>query len=664
MSLAVSKGLLPLFVFSYVVLIGAAQNTIPGSGATSRRVTRRAELDSTIPVPDPEDEPLTRDKYRNSGYHGQRKSSARTVKLLFGPASKKTPRLQQKVNEVDSLPNLFTEKGKDGNSEHSLVTSHGSDISRDLSSSTTAFEVPSSAKTPLTEGVDSKTHVAESRHVEGTATQERELDAEEQKLKLATNKLVKWLRNRLRKRLEDVANLEHEMTTENVLLENLESEIKDTSEERKSEIREKIATQKELSEFRRHSTSPDATMERVKSQTTALSEQLEKVKDAYESMAARHKDLKDKLRSAGLTHWLEARGKEYFPETAVGVLSKSAQILGPVTHGFQKVVSLDDMLSRKVERVMHGSDEGMYGSIVWDLTMLIPFVPFLCLLRVADHAFHHVSMFHIVLCGSALFAAESFISFILSVFLGKEVLSVTQKVNETILVALVLLNAVLYTLVLFSQVLISCLHSSRNEGIQVILMFTIGYRYYYHVFQPAMLGRPIMITLMSHIVHILTFSLVFIEKKRLLDYKTPYDLYFNKLILGTKDWVMDTFQAMLNVFSDIVPHGSRARTSEYGSQTSYASTFDGDHSFQTIKPVSEEDEQRTVSLLQENSRYLGHNRWYEVNRSASLIRKTFTASQLYGDHMHSTVKSTGKGTAQETCRSSSNNSAAYQSCRE
>lgn len=664
MSRRMSERLLLVIVFLCILLSAAAQNGVIGPLTTSHR-EKKAEIDGTESFKNHEPQAVISDGVRSSGYDAVRKSSARAMALPFAPSSKNTYTLRREGHKLDPRPNVITEKENDHNSENTLTKSHGSDISPDLSSSSVVSEGPSSAGNPFTESVISNPDSgAGGRHTEGNATQERELDAEERKLKLATNKLVKWLRNRLRKRLEDVADLEHDMTAENVLLENLESEIKDTSEERKSEIQEKIAAQKELSEFRRHFTSPDATVERVKSQTKLLSDQLEKVKDAYESMAARHKDLKDKLMSAGFTHWLEARGKEYFPETAVGVLSKSAQILEPVTHGFQTIVSLDDKLSRKVEHAMHGSDESVYGSIVWDLTMLIPFVPFLYLLRVADSFSKQISMFHIVLCGSAIFATESFFSFILSVLLGQEVLSASQKSHETSVVALLLVNALLYLVVLCSQILISCLCSSRNEGIQLILLITIGYRYYHHVFQPAMLGKPITINLMSHVVYILTFFMVFIEKKRLLNYKTPYDLFFNKLLVGTKDWTMDTLQAMLNVFSDIVPHGSQVQASECESQPSYASLPDRDRSLPTINPVSEEDYQATFSTLQENPKYLGQNRWYEVHRSASLIRKTFRASQLYGDNMHSAVKPTRKGTAQETCRSSSNNSAAYQSCRE
>ncbi|CAN8062359.1 unnamed protein product [Agarophyton chilense] len=508
-------------------------------------------------------------------------------------------------------------------------------------------------------------------HFMATHNREQSLDIEEQKLMAATNKLVKWLRNRLRKRLSDVADLESEITTENELLKNLSEEIQDASRDREDEIKQKLRTKKELSDFRRHSNPPDAGVNRVRSQTKALSEQLERLKDAYESMTMRHKDLENKLRSAGFSHWLEARGRDYFPDTAIGVLSKSAQVLGPVSHGFQRALLFDDRLSTEMEQIVPGSDETIFGKIVWDITMMVPFIPFLLLLRLASGMLRSLSVYDIVLCGSGLFAAESVLCFVMSAFFGREVLGICQEVNESILVALLFVNSSAFFILFLAQILISCLRPSRAEAVQAILLFTVGCRYYQYVFRPVMLSKPVMVTILSHILYIITFSLILVEKKRVMNFKTPYDQYFQKLMMAIEAWVFDTGHAMRNVFSDIVPYGSRTYTEiGFGSRSSfYASVSNCDINSEAHERMSTDEiealECKPPPHGPQNTEYLGQNRWYPVNRSASLIRKTFTASLEYGDRINLAPPGLNTmGRAQKKFRSNSDDSLVYQSCME
>ncbi|KAI0567324.1 hypothetical protein FGB62_3g136 [Gracilaria domingensis] len=517
-----------------------------------------------------------------------------------------------------------------------------------------------------------ESHVENERRLNGNDSHEQTLDLEERKLKSATQKLVKWLRNRLRKRLEDVVQLESDMTTEQELLKTLSGEIEDESREREDEIKQKLQTKKELSDFRRHLNSPNARMKRVQSQTRALSEQLERVKEAYESMAARRKDLENKLESAGFSHWVEARGRDYFPDTAVGVLSKSAQVLGPVTHGFQRALLFDDRLSTEMEQIVPGSDETILHKIVWDITMMVPLFPFVLLLRFGTGMIHRLSVYDVVLCGSSLFAAECVLCFVMSMFFSREILGVCQEINETILVALLFINALLYFVMFVAQVLISCLRPSRTEVVQMILLFTVGCRYYQYVFQPVMLSKPVMVTVLSHVLYIVTFCLIFVEKKRTMNFKTSYDVCFHKTMALMKAWVSETGCAMRNVFSDAVPYGSRSDSeSHYGSTSSfYGSLSNGDinselHERLSAEALKASEYQKKETRAQPSTDYLGPNRWYPVNRSASLIRKTFTASQEYGDRMNSSSENSNKpGNTRKRSNSGSDDSVAYQSCIE
>lgn len=376
------------------------------------------------------------------------------------------------------------------------------------------------------------------------------VEREEEKLRNATVKLVTWLRNRLRKRLEEVATLEQEMEAEKILLENLQANITDTAAARSDEIRLKIKAQKKLTDFRRNSEEPERQLVLIQSQTTTLSDKLAHMGEVYNSLAEKHRRIRGKLHAAGFSHWLEARGKEYMPQTAVGVLSKSMELFEPLSHGIEKAAELDHSIAQGVESIMPMARDNFIVKVFEDMLMLIPIVPIFVVICKLLHTIHSISVLHIVMYVATAFCAESVLLLFVSLCLGREPLRAMQESNEALLIAGIFTNLILFIVYIFAQGLIAGLRSSRVETLQIVLGVAIGFHCYHTVFRPAMINGRITTSGASYLMYATNFCFVIYEKKRVLNVQIPYEEEINEFLLWIESWFWETVDAMRNIFYD------------------------------------------------------------------------------------------------------------------
>lgn len=377
------------------------------------------------------------------------------------------------------------------------------------------------------------------------------IDEEEIKLKSQTKNLVRWLRNRLRKRLGQIANLEGEMETESILLVNLNDFIALKSTERHKEIRMKLDNQKRLSSFRQTVETPNEHIQEVETEKAKLSEQLTRMTRTYETLAQVHKDLRNKLRSAGLSHWLEARGREYMPETAVGVLSKSVEILDPVTQGIEKAYELDNQIVGEVENVVPAiARQSIMSKVLADVAMIMPLIPLFVLWYRVLHVLDSLSIVHIVFYITTGLFGELLFVIVISVFLGEEALHACQKSNESVFSGGVLFNFVLLLGTLFAQVLICVLQTCRGEVVQLFSFFFVMHHFWRHVFVPAMVGQPVTTSFAAHMVYLMAFGFFSHQKREALDWRTKYDDQIATAWFIAVQWTRETIRAMSNVFRE------------------------------------------------------------------------------------------------------------------
>lgn len=377
------------------------------------------------------------------------------------------------------------------------------------------------------------------------------IEEEETKLKIQTVKLVKWLRNRLRKRLEEVANLESDMETERILLENLNKTISGTSVERQKEIRLKLENQKKLKSFHKTIHEPDGQIEQVEEEKNRLSDQLARITRTYETLAKVDKDLRTKLHSAGLSHWLEARGREYMPETAVGVLSKSAEVLEPVTQGIEKAYEIDNQLLGEVEGMVPVlAKQSILSKVLADFALLIPFLPLFVFFCKAARLMDKLSILHVVFYIAAGLTLEMLNLVIISAAIGQEALRACQISNERILSAGVLVHLAILLGLLGAQVVICILRTYQMEIVQVVMCFVVLYHFWQHVFVPAMVGHTITTTVAATVGYAIVFAFITLQKKDMLDLHTPYDAQVSKAWAAAVQWIHETTHAIRNVFSE------------------------------------------------------------------------------------------------------------------
>lgn len=418
-------------------------------------------------------------------------------------------------------------------------------------------------------------------------TKSSKIDEEEAKLRTQTNNLVKWLRNRLRKRLEEVASLEHEMQTEEIILQNLNESIANTTTQRENEIRLKLENLKRLKNFEHTASEPNEKIQEVTADKDKLAEQLAQITRTYESLAQVYKDLNVKLSSAGLSHWLETRGKEYMPETAVGVLSKSVDVLSPVTESIEKAYEMDNHLVEEVENVVPVlAKKSIISKVIEDLTMLIPLLPMFVIWYRLVQIFDSLSILHIVFYTSAAIVGELLIVVLMSVYLGHEALRVCQSTNELFLSGGLLLNFVVVLGLLCAQTLICILRPCQPELVQLMLTAVVVQHFWRHVFVPVMVGHPVTTTVVANVGYVFVLGFICHQKKEILDWQTPYDAQIAKAWTAATHWTRETAQAMGNVFHE---SGSTAvqKHEDNKSIVSSSLTDDSESEMSTVSSVSQ-----------------------------------------------------------------------------
>lgn len=359
-----------------------------------------------------------------------------------------------------------TENRNQNQDQHSQTQTDSASSSNSPPQTATATDSNSSASATAT-----MTNTAENKN--GNNEINKHTNEGKTKVKAQTKNLVKWLRNRLRNRLAEVADLEQELNTENIMVDRLNKKIFGTYEERQREIKLKLYKQKKLKQFEKTAHGPDIELQEIENEKRILSEQLERVTRTYETLAHVDHDLRKKLHTAGLSHWLSSRGKEYMPETAVGVLARSAQILQPVTVGLERAAyEVDTRIMQAAGAVREdkfngtfnggmndnsmidygGSDDpyyyysggtgslgrpnasnpttswGMLRIVLVDVLMLIPFLPILVVLcRVRKALVGNFSAANVSVYISGVLTVEMFILAIASLLIGSEVIYLCQK---------------------------------------------------------------------------------------------------------------------------------------------------------------------------------------------------------------------------------------------
>lgn len=419
---------------------------------------------------------------------------------------------------------------------------------------------------------------------EDKTTKNMQIEIEEDKLRAQTRRLVKWLRNRLRKRLSEVADLEHEMATEEELLVGLNRSIEGTYAERQKEIKLKIARQKALKQFQTshlgassssslNPSSPasiETELRAVESEKVGLSEQLARVTRTYEMLAQVDKDLRKRLHTAGLTHWLRARGKDYMPESAVGVLSKSVEFLNPVASGLEKVYDLDVKAANFIPKRVR-VHQSTFGKVLIDALMLLPLLPLFILLCRARHSILKSSNFsnvHIALYSSVFLLFESIV---LAIMFQFEKLSFTPP-------SITFVSSFALIVLLVCQCLLTLLSvATRSDTVELEvtqcgLLLALVAHFWKHVFIPSVTsdnnqdGNISSASLMTvyklaadspppagctaHAVYAMIFAFIAQCKRNLLGWTCSLDDKAKMVIASITAWLIETFRAIKNAFSD------------------------------------------------------------------------------------------------------------------
>lgn len=388
---------------------------------------------------------------------------------------------------------------------------------------------------------------------QSTAGQKQSGAVSEEKLKMTTRKLVKWLRNRLRKRLEDVVSLEEKCDIEQKLLIGVNKTIEYQALERRAEINVKLKTQSEIQNIRQHMNGLELRLQEVRSQNANLVEQLSHLKEVHNQLEGIRKKLEDKLISTGITNWLEKRGPNYMPATAAGVLSKSAKILDPVSRGLEEVIKLDELFSSGVESVVPIPKRSLLSEVIRDLALVLPVIPVIMLFWRIGQISQRLSVLHLVLYISAILAIESGFMFVLSICTGTEAVLELQKSYELLLATAVFIDIFLLFSMILLQVLVTTLRPSGSELMQAMLGLALGYHFFKAVFQPVALSKSPTVTTPALFMYSISFAVICFEKKATLRLGTRLDKHLNSVLLIVEGWVSETWEAMKNLFVDTIP---------------------------------------------------------------------------------------------------------------
>lgn len=376
------------------------------------------------------------------------------------------------------------------------------------------------------------------------------IDEEEIKLRNQTQKLVKWLRNRLRKRLEDVADLEGELATERIVLTKLSQNINSTSIDRHHEIQLKLKRSKQLKAVTASAHNPEKRLRSVEAEHAELEDRLAAARRAYDALASVHGGLRDRLRQAGLAHWLEARGSEYLPATAIGVLARSAALLDPVANGLHRAYDLDAELAAEVESLVPGlSPDSLIGRSVADLAMLVPLLPlFVILLRTARAAGRTSVAMAAALVASVL-AVCAIMALLASVALGKEALGVWQSKHDLAFAggALIVQMGLVALVALQAGMFLS--HPNRAGGSTMVLTVGCLLHVWKRIFVPAMLHEHEQSCVLGNFVLAVALMAVALRCKAVAGVCTPWDESIVLLVQEGMKWMTETGDAMRAVFA-------------------------------------------------------------------------------------------------------------------
>lgn len=375
-------------------------------------------------------------------------------------------------------------------------------------------------------------------------------DEEEAKLKTASNKLVKWLRNRLAKRVGEATDLTSSIKGQGELIETLKEAVQSTSGEREKDIRVKIERLKKLREYKKLSSKPMKELQAAQHESDNLSTELSHLQKRYDFLTVERERLKDRLEHSGLGHWLEVNGKEHLPATAVGVLSKSAQILDPLSRGAHEVIEMDKFISTMVENLLPTSESRMISKVVWDLVMLAPVIPMIIAFWWVNDALHEMSAYHAIFGSALVLTVTTLVHILASVIVGGEALSLMQQRNEVGCICFIMVISALLVSMIILQTMVTAVDSSSSDVSELLVTLTISFHWYLNVFQPAMVSLPIRMHVIEHILYLGGACFVGYKKKEKIKLQTGFDESLERFVEYMQDWLEETGEAVRNIFSD------------------------------------------------------------------------------------------------------------------
>jgi hypothetical protein len=437
------------------------------------------------------------------------------------------------------------------------------------------------------------------------------VEKEEEKVKNATLNLVKWLRNRLVIRLGEVSDLQATMVVTQGMLNKIAEKKQNAFSEREAEIRKKIESQKRLYDFRRKVEEPTEVYNSVTNKTRELESQLQELGKSYDELAKTYVRLQTNIREAGFSHWLDARGRTYLPETAVGVISKSAEILSPVIHGIGRAVELDQELAEEVEELVPIPHSVVFTGVLSDILILVPIIPILAVaVRVAYSVRELTILHHIVLLG-AMFSAQGVGCFLLSLYLTEDALRYFQRTNEPVLICILFVCASVYALFMFLLAVVCIAENKAESLLQLASSGGAGYYFYRMAFRPAVLDGLVAIPIVYYLFSSVLFLAIASERNRGIRIRLPLQSKVDGTLLLAKEWLRDTAQAMAQLVfgrsGTSLPSSNRrrrdgrdpsprpTRNHDANSITEAANIKGGDGRYRT-RPQTGVNEQRTPAL--------------------------------------------------------------------
>lgn len=393
------------------------------------------------------------------------------------------------------------------------------------------------------------------------------VEEEEQKVKNATLHLVIWLRDQLRHRLAEVANVGTSISNFEHLFESMEKNQTHLSAEREKEIKKKIQSQKLVADYRRKEAEPNEELRNITNQTQGLEKELSKLSDEYQALTRVHLDLQNMLHRAGFSHWLDARGNKYIPATAVGVLSKSSEILDPVVRGIGKAIEVDHALALDAERLLPIGNSAFFVSVVSDALVLATFLPALFVIHRLWTSMNARTLVDHIFYLSCLFSLQSVSCLLLSLLFCEEPLLHLQKTREPLLVVVVFATSTLYSLFLFKLGVLTLLITSRSNVMQFVLSLCFGYQFFMLIVKPMVLERVISFPVGMYAVYAALFSYTWSEKSSVTKCSVPFGEHVHRAFDAAVYWISETTDAMRTILSSNARRSGSSKSLEYSSSS-------------------------------------------------------------------------------------------------